>query len=46
MVIQITLSRETRINDKYPVMFVLATVYRPPGYHTDFILLRVSAGCR
>ncbi len=20
-----------------PVMFVLATVYRPPGHHTDFI---------
>ncbi len=25
------------MNDKSPVMFVLATVYRPPGHHTDFI---------
>ncbi len=25
------------INDKSPVTFVLATVYRPPGHHTDFI---------
>ncbi len=33
----ITLSREKSINDKSPVMFVLATVYRPPGHHTDFI---------
>ncbi len=31
------LSREKSINDKSPVTFVLATVYRPPGHHTDFI---------
>ncbi len=37
MVLHITLSREKCINDKYPVMFVLATVYRPPRHHTDFI---------
>ncbi len=37
MVLRITLSRETRVTDKSPVMFVLATVYRPPGHHTDFI---------
>ncbi len=28
---------EKSINDKYPMMFVLATLYRPPGHHTDFI---------
>ncbi len=28
---------EKIINDKSPVMFVLTTVYRPPGHHTDFI---------
>ncbi len=37
MVLHITLSRKTSVNDKSPVMFVLATVYRPPGHHTDFI---------
>ncbi len=37
MVLHITLSREKSINDTSPVMFVLATVYRPPGHHTDFI---------
>ncbi len=37
MVLHITLSREKVINDKYPVMFVLVTVYRPLGHHTDFI---------
>ncbi len=37
MVLHITLSRETRVSDKSPVMFVLANVYRPPGHHTDFI---------
>ncbi len=37
MVLHITLSREKSITDKSPVMFVLATVYRPPGHHTDFI---------
>ncbi len=37
MVLHITLSREKHINDKFPVMFLLATVYRPPGHHTDFI---------
>ncbi len=37
MVLHITLSRETSVNDKSPMMFVLATVYRPPGHHTDFI---------
>ncbi len=37
MVLHITLSKETCVNDKSPVMFVLATVYRPPGHHTDFI---------
>ncbi len=31
-VLRITLSRETRVSDKSPVMFVLATVYRPPGH--------------
>ncbi len=37
MVLHITLYREKSINDKSPVMFVLTTVYRPPGHHTDFI---------
>ncbi len=37
MVLHITLSKETSVNDKSAVMFVLATVYRPPGHHTDFI---------
>ncbi len=37
MVLHITLSREKSINDKSPVMFVLATVYRPPGHHSYFI---------
>ncbi len=37
MVLHITLSREKSINDKSPVMFILATVYRPPGHHTDCI---------
>ncbi len=37
MVLHITLSRETSVNNKSPVMCVLATVYRPPGHHTDFI---------
>ncbi len=37
MVLHITLSKETSVNDKSPVLFVLATVYRPPGHHTDFI---------
>ncbi len=35
--LHITLCREKNINDKSPVMFVLATVYRLPGHHTDFI---------
>ncbi len=35
--LHITLARETIVNDKSPMMFVLATVYRPPGHHTDFI---------
>ncbi len=30
IVLHITLSREKSINDKYPVMFILATVYRAP----------------
>ncbi len=37
MVLRITLSIETRVSDKSPMIFVLATVYRPPGHHTDFI---------
>ncbi len=37
MVLQITLSREKSINDKSHVMFVLATVYRPPGHHSDLL---------
>ncbi len=37
MVLRITLSREKSLNDKSPMMFVLVTVYRPPGHHTDFI---------
>ncbi len=37
MVLHITLSKETSVNDKSPVMIVLATVYRPPWHHTDFI---------
>ncbi len=37
MVLHIKLSREKNINDKSPVTFVLATVYSPPGHHTDFI---------
>ncbi len=35
MVLHITLSREKRINDKFPVMLILATVYRPPGHHNN-----------
>ncbi len=49
MVLHITLSREKSINYKSPVMFVHATVYRPPGHHTDFIKEFgdfISAGCR
>ncbi len=49
MVLHITLSRETSVNDKSPVMFVLATVYKAPGHHTDFIkefANLVSASCR
>ncbi len=38
MVLYITLSRENNINDESPVMFVLGTVYRPPG--TIQILLK------
>ncbi len=37
MVMRITLSRDTRVSDKSPGLYVLATVYRPPGHHTDFI---------
>ncbi len=37
MVLHITLYKETSVNDKSPVMFELATVYGPPGHHTDFI---------
>ncbi len=37
MVLHITLSIETSVNDKSLVKFILATVYRPPGHHTDFI---------
>ncbi len=37
MVLHITLSKETSVNDKSPVMFVLASVYRPPWHHTDSI---------
>ncbi len=37
MVLHITLSTEKSINDKSPVMFVLATVYRPLGNHAYFI---------
>ncbi|XP_073690777.1 uncharacterized protein [Garra rufa] len=37
MVLHIALSRETSANDKSAMTFVLATVYRPPGHHTDFI---------
>ncbi len=33
----ITLSGEESVNDKSPMMFVLATVYWPPGHHTDCI---------
>ncbi len=35
--LHITLSKEKTINDKSPVMFVLATVYRPPGHHKELI---------
>ncbi len=37
MVLHITLSRKTSVNDQSPIMLVLANVYRPPGHHTDFI---------
>ncbi len=37
MVLRITFSRVTRVSDKSPVTFGLATVYWPPGQHTDFI---------
>ncbi len=36
MLLLITLSREKNMNDKSPVVFVLATVYRPPEFG-DFI---------
>ncbi len=35
--LRITFSRVTRVSDKSPVTFGLATVYWPPGQHTDFI---------
>ncbi len=38
MVLHIILSREKSINDKSPVMFVLASEYRHQGHHTDFII--------
>ena len=34
LVLNVTISS---INDKSRLRFVLATVYRPPGHHTDFI---------
>ncbi len=37
MVLHMAFSRDKSINDKSPVMFALATAYRPPGHHTDFI---------
>ncbi len=37
MVLHITFSKETSVNYKSYVMFVLATVYRQPGHHSDFI---------
>ncbi len=37
MVLHITFSRVISVNDKSPVTFLLATIYRPPGHHTDFI---------
>ncbi len=37
MVLHITLPRETSVNAKFPVTFILATVYRPPRHHTEFI---------
>ncbi len=37
MVLHIPLSKETNVTDKSHVMFVLATVYWPPGHRTDFI---------
>ncbi len=37
MVLHIPLSREKNINDKSPMMYVLATVYGPQGHHTDVI---------
>ncbi len=37
MVLYIMLSKETSVNDKSLLMFVLATVYRPPRHNTDFI---------
>ncbi len=42
MVLHIILSREKRINDKSPVMFVLATVYSPPGHHTPYFIKEFS----
>ncbi len=36
MVLHMTLSRETNVNDKSPMMFLLVTLYRPPGHQTDF----------
>ncbi len=38
MVLHITLSRKTYVNDKSPVMFVLATVDRPPGLYKQTLL--------
>ncbi len=31
------ISRETRVSDKIPVMFVLATYTGHPGHHTDLL---------
>jgi len=40
LVLNVTLSS---VNDKSCLTFVLATVYRPPGHHTDLLLEIVLA---
>ncbi len=37
MVLYAILSRVISVNNKSLFAFVLATVYSPPGHHTDFI---------
>ncbi len=42
MVLHISLSRETHVSDNYPVMFVLATVYRPQTLLKNLLIFYLS----